>query len=99
MKELVEKKYDFCEVKIAGNNIQIIVDEGKKQLKHYWIAKIEKDAFGEADIKGFASKKTNEKTISFLNIEDGEYLIQLGKDNKDMTRTQFSVKDGEITND
>lgn len=93
MKKILDNKGQYCEVKISGNNIQVVVDEGKKQLSNYWIAKVEDDVFGEPEIKGFATKKTNQKTISFLNIEDGDYLVQLGKGS---TRTSFSVKNGEL---
>lgn len=90
----------FCEVTVIKNNIKVDIDEGKAQIKNYWITKIEKDVFGDSSIidKSFVNSKLNGKTKVFQNIEDGDYLIQLGKDtSKDTSkRIEFKVENGEI---
>ncbi len=86
------------EIETIKNNIKLTIDEGKKQLVNYWIAEIEDDIFGDYEVKSFAKAKENGKVKAFLNLQDGEYVLQVGKmTSKDTSRrAKFKVENGEI---
>jgi len=91
---LFEKESKYCEVEIVKNSIKVSLTlDGKRQLKNYWINKTEIDDFGDFDLtKNFVKSKENGKIKTFLNIEDGDYVIQLG----DKNRVPFKVINKEV---
>lgn len=72
-------KFYNTEIKIEEDNKIIIeIEEGRAQLKNYWIAKIEKSG-SFYEIKEFLKCKQFNKTKIFKIEEEGDYIIQLGK--------------------
>lgn len=84
---------------IEGNNVEVRIDEGRAQIKNYWIASIKNRKGARYEIDQFQKSSSfdveddNYKYVKlFKNLENGEYIINFHKKGKG--RKFLTVKSG-----
>lgn len=86
---------------LNGNNLELRINEGRAQLKNYWVASIDKDSATRYSIVDFLKGKQFDEAGEgykyvkmFKQLADGDYIVNCDKKGKG--RMMLSVVNGVI---